>query len=66
MRIFPITLILMGSEGGLIMTYKVRIDLEFENKPTDIDVIDYLYELLDCDVLRYELVENTEHANNCT
>ena len=48
------------------MTYKVRIDLEFENKPTDIAVIDYLYELLDCDVLRYELVENTEHANNCT
>ena len=48
------------------MTYKVRIDLEFENKPTDIDVIDYLYELLECDVLRYELVENTEHANNCT
>ena len=45
------------------MTYKVRIYLEFDKKPADIDVIDHLYQLLDCDVLHYELVENTEHED---
>ena len=61
-----LTLVTQNIRKVQVMTFKVRIYLEFDKKPTDIDVIDHLYQLLDCDVLHYELVENTEHANNCT
>jgi len=56
-----LTLVIRNIRKVLVMTYKVRIDLEFDNKPTDIDVIDYLYQLLDCDVLHYDLVDTTEY-----
>jgi hypothetical protein len=40
--------------------YKVRIYLEFDNKPTDVDIMEYLRELIDCDTFHYELVDMKE------
>ena len=40
--------------------YKVIIELEFDNKPTDSDVYNYLNELMDNDCLGYEIKENKD------
>ena len=42
------------------MTVKVIIELEFDDKPTDADVYNYLNELIDNDYLGYEIKENEE------
>ena len=39
------------------MTVKVIIELEFDDKPTDEDVYNYLNELIDNDCLGYEIKE---------
>jgi hypothetical protein len=40
------------------MTVKVIIELEFDDKPNDADVYNYLNELMDNDCLSYEIKEN--------
>ena len=40
--------------------YKVIIELEFDNKPTDSDVYNYLNELMDNDCLGYEIKETED------
>jgi hypothetical protein len=37
---------------------RVIIELEFDDKPTDADVYNYLNELMDNDCLSYEIKEN--------
>jgi hypothetical protein len=37
---------------------KVIIELEFNDKPNDVDVYNYLNELMDNDCLSYEIKEN--------
>ena len=39
---------------------KVIIELEFDDKPTDADVYNYLNELMDNDCLGYEIKENED------
>jgi hypothetical protein len=39
------------------MTVKVIIELEFDDKPNDADVYNYLNELMDNDCLSYEIKE---------
>jgi hypothetical protein len=43
--------------GRMKMT-KVIIELEFNDKPNDVDVYNYLNELMDNDCLSYEIKEN--------
>jgi len=38
--------------------HRVIIELEFDGKPTDADVYNYLNELMDNDCLGYEIKEN--------
>jgi hypothetical protein len=42
------------------MTVKVIIELEFDDKPNDADVYNYLNELMDNDCLSYEIKENED------
>jgi hypothetical protein len=39
---------------------RVIIELEFDDKPTDADVYNYLNELMDNDCLGYEIKENQD------
>jgi len=55
------------------MTYKVRLEIDFDNKPTNTDVIDYFYEkywhleeMLDCEVLHYKIVDTSEGGRTIT
>ena len=41
---------------------KVIIELEFDDKPTDADVYNYLNELMDNECLGYEIKENEDDS----
>jgi len=40
------------------MSYKVIIELEFENKPSQDDVVDYVRDMYEDNTLDYKLIDN--------